>query len=104
MLDLCDELGLLVMDENRRFEATDYVLSCVENMVRRDRNHPSVVFWSMFNEEPLQNTEEGARIYRHMRHAAQKLDDTRIFTGAINSVTVSSEGGKQQCRHNARLL
>ncbi len=92
VLDLCDELGLLVMDENRRFEATDYVLSCVENMVRRDRNHPSVVFWSMFNEEPLQNTEEGARIYRHMRHAAQKLDDTRIFTGAINSVTVSSVG------------
>ncbi len=84
ILDACDELGMIVMDENRRFESSDEVLGNIEIMVRRDRNHPSVVFWSLFNEEPLQNTEEGAKIYRRMRSVVAHLDDSRIITGAIN--------------------
>ncbi len=84
VLDACDELGLIVMDENRRFESNDEVLNNIDIMVRRDRNHPSVVFWSLFNEEPLQNTEEGAKIYRRMRAVTEHLDDSRIITGAIN--------------------
>ncbi len=84
VLDACDELGLIVMDENRRFESTDEVLNNVEIMVRRDRNHPSVIFWSLFNEEPLQNTEEGAKIFRRMKALTQHLDPTRLITGAIN--------------------
>ncbi len=84
ILDACDELGLIVMDENRRFESNDEVLGNVEIMVRRDRNHPSVVFWSLFNEEPLQNTEEGGKIFRRMKATVLHLDDTRIITGAIN--------------------
>ncbi len=84
VLDACDELGLIVMDENRRFESTDEVLKNVEIMVRRDRNHPSVIFWSLFNEEPLQNTEEGAKIFRRMRAVVEHLDPTRLITGAIN--------------------
>lgn len=84
VLDACDELGLIVMDENRRFESSDEVLHNIDVMVRRDRNHPSVVFWSLFNEEPLQNTDEGARIYRTMRDHVRRLDDSRIITGAIN--------------------
>lgn len=84
VLDACDELGLIVMDENRRFESRDEVLQYLDIMVRRDRNHPSVIFWSLFNEEPLQNTEEGARIYRRMRSVVEHLDDSRLITGAIN--------------------
>ncbi|MBQ9735616.1 MAG: DUF4982 domain-containing protein [Clostridia bacterium] len=84
VLDVCDELGLIVMDENRRFESRDEVLSYLEIMVKRDRNHPSVIFWSLFNEEPLQNTEEGAKIYRRMRSVVERLDDSRFITGAIN--------------------
>ena len=84
VLDACDELGMIVMDENRRFESSDEVLGNIEIMVRRDRNHPSVIFWSLFNEEPLQNTEEGAKIYRRMRSVVAHLDDSRIITGAIN--------------------
>ncbi|MGM9644684.1 MAG: beta-galactosidase GalA [Eubacteriales bacterium] len=84
ILDACDELGMIVMDENRRFESRDEVLEYLDIMVRRDRNHPSVVFWSLFNEEPLQNTEEGAKIYRRMRSVVSHLDDSRIITGAIN--------------------
>ena len=84
VLDACDELGLIVMDENRRFESRDEVLEYVDIMVRRDRNHPSVIFWSLFNEEPLQNTEEGAKIFRRMRSVVEHLDDSRLITGAIN--------------------
>lgn len=84
ILDACDELGLLVMDENRRFESRREVLEYLNVMVKRDRNHPSVVFWSLFNEEPLQNTAEGANIYRRMKSRVLKLDDSRLLTGAIN--------------------
>lgn len=84
ILDACDELGLLVMDENRRFESRREVLEYLDVMVKRDRNHPSVVFWSLFNEEPLQNTEEGAKITRRMKSRILKLDDSRLLTGAIN--------------------
>ncbi len=84
VLDACDELGLIVMDENRRFESRKEVLRYLDIMVRRDRNHPSVVFYSLFNEEPLQNTEEGTNIYKRMRACVRRLDDTRLITGALN--------------------
>ena len=84
ILDACDRHGLLVMDENRRFETRQEVLDYLEIMVRRDCNHPSVVMYSLFNEEPLQNTQEGARIYRRMAAVVRKLDDSRLLTGAIN--------------------
>ncbi len=84
LLDACDELGLIVMDENRRFESRTEVLEYLDIMVRRDRNHPCVMFWSLFNEERLQNTEEGANIFRRMRSVVEHLDDTRLITGAIN--------------------
>lgn len=84
VLDACDELGLLVMDENRRFEARPEVIGHVESMVRRDRNHPSVVMYSLFNEEPMQGTREGGQIFRRMKQAVLRLDDSRIVTGAMN--------------------
>lgn len=92
ILDACDELGLIVMDENRRFESREEVLEYLRVMVKRDRNHPSVMFYSLFNEEPLQNTEEGARMFRHMRKIVEQLDDTRLITGCINSNTISHDG------------
>lgn len=84
ILDACDELGMIVMDENRRFETREEVLGYLDIMVRRDRNHPCVIFYSLFNEEPLQNTAEGARIYRRMKQKVLQLDDSRLLTGAIN--------------------
>ena len=84
ILDACDRHGLLVMDENRRFETRKEVLEYLDIMVRRDRNHPSVVMYSLFNEEPLQNTQEGSKIYRRMASVVRKLDDSRLLTGAIN--------------------
>lgn len=83
VLDACDRLGLIVIDENRRFIENDN-LKYIESFIKRDRNHPSIMFWSLFNEEPLQNTETGARIYRRLKSFVKKLDDTRLFTCGIN--------------------
>lgn len=84
ILDACDRLGMIVMDENRRFETGDEYIRNLKTLIKRDRNHPSIIFWSLFNEEPLQNTELGARIFRRLKAEVKKLDDTRIITGAIN--------------------
>ncbi len=84
ILDACDELGMIVMDENRRFETGDQFVRNLQTLIKRDRNHPSVIFWSLFNEEPVQNTELGARIFRRLKTEVKKLDDTRLITGAIN--------------------
>ena len=86
LLDACDELGMLVMDETRHFESSDEQLAQLEIMVRRDRNHPSVIMWSLLNEEPLQDTEEGAKIFRRMKSLVNKLDDSRFVTGGHSGV------------------
>lgn len=92
ILDACDKLGLLVMDENRRFESRPEVIGHVEAMVRRDRNHPSVVMWSLFNEEPMQGTKEGGQMFRRMKQAVLRLDDSRIVTGAMNGGFTDEKG------------
>ncbi len=92
ILDACDEIGLIVMDENRRFESRTEVLEYLDIMVKRDRNHPSIIFWSLFNEEPLQNTEEGAKIFRRMKSRVLKLDDTRLLVGAMNGSSMEGAG------------
>ena len=92
ILDACDEIGLIVMDENRRFESRTEVLEYLDIMVKRDRNHPSIIFWSLFNEEPLQNTEEGAKIFRRMKSRVLKLDDTRLLVGAMNGFSMEGAG------------
>lgn len=84
LLDLCDRLGILVMDENRNFNAAPEYLSQLRWMVRRDRNHPSVILWSVFNEEPMQGTETGYQMVRRMSHEVKKLDVTRPVTAAMN--------------------
>ncbi|MBR5315078.1 MAG: DUF4982 domain-containing protein [Clostridia bacterium] len=84
VLDACDEYGMIFMDENRIFESSSEIIHQMETLVRRDRNHPCLVFYSLFNEEPLQNTPEGLAIYKKLKSRAKKLDDTRFFTGGLN--------------------
>ena len=66
LLDACDRLGFLVMDENRHFNPAPDYMAQLEWLVRRDRNHPSVILWSVFNEEPLQGRREGYEMVRRM--------------------------------------
>jgi len=94
LLDACDRLGMLVMDENRHLgdtfnmktsRGTPYSdMSELDSMVLRDRNHPSIILWSMCNEEPLQSTPEGARIFSAMRQETLRLDPSRPVSCAMN--------------------
>lgn len=81
-LDACDRLGMLVMDENRDFGSSPEYIDQLKWMVRRDRNHPSVILWSVFNEEPSQGTEMGYEMVRRMSEAVKELDTTRLVTAA----------------------
>jgi beta-galactosidase len=84
LLDACDRLGMLVMDETRMMSSDREGLSQLARMIRRDRNHPSVVIWSLGNEEPSQGTARGARIVSAMKRLARRLDPTRPMTMAMN--------------------
>jgi beta-galactosidase len=81
-LDAADRLGLLVMDENRNFGSTPEHLRQLDWMVRRDRNHPSIILWSVFNEEPSQGTEMGYEMVRRMSTTVKERDTTRPVTAA----------------------
>jgi phosphodiesterase/alkaline phosphatase D-like protein len=72
------------MDEARNFNVSPEYIGQLEWMVRRDRNHPSVFLWSVFNEEPFQGTEEGYEMTRRMVAAVKRLDTTRPVTAAMN--------------------
>lgn len=85
LLDACDRLGMLVLDENRLLSSSEEGISQLERLVRRDRNHPSVIAWSISNEEPEQNTDRGGRIAATMIRSIRALDPTRLITAASNA-------------------
>ena len=83
LLDACDKLGMLVIDENRLMAVTPEPLSQLERMILRDRNHPSVIIWSLGNEEwAIEGNEKGERITSTMQAYAKCLDPTRRITAA----------------------
>lgn len=85
VLDACDSLGLLVLDEMRMMSASDEGLEQLSTIIRRDRNHPSVILWSLGNEEPaIQGSEKGRMIAERMRLVQRSLDSTRMCTAAMN--------------------
>ena len=86
LLDACDRLGMLVMDETRLLGSDTQHLGYMEGQVRRDRNHPSVFLWSIGNEEfAAQPTHQGALVARTMQEAIRRIDPTRPITenGAV---------------------
>jgi len=84
LLEGCDLLGMLVMDENRLLGSDAQNLVDLAGLVRRDRNHPSVVIWSLFNEEDQQTTPTARRIAATMQRVVHELDPTRLCTAAGN--------------------
>lgn len=85
LLNACDRLGMLVMAENRHLGDSPEILGELETLVRRDRNHPSIVLWSISNEEKEQGSELGAKQGRAMVDLIRKLDNTRPVTAAMNN-------------------
>ncbi|ADG10299.1 glycoside hydrolase family 2 protein [Caulobacter segnis] len=84
LLDACDALGLLVIDETRQMSSAPEPMDELRRLVRRDRNHPCVMLWSIGNEEPQQGTARGAKIAKAMAREIRDLDPTRKITAAMN--------------------
>ena len=85
LLDACDRLGMLVLDETRMMASSEEGISQFSRLIRRDRNHPCVVAWSIGNEEwRVQGLEKGALIAAAMKRVARQLDPTRLVTEAMN--------------------
>ena len=94
-LEACDRQGMLVMDENRNFGSSPEYLKQLDWMVRRDRNHPSVILWSVFNEEPSQGSEMGFEMVRRMSAVVKNRDTTRPVTAAQSNSTLNAINASQ---------
>jgi beta-galactosidase len=96
LLDLCDRMGFLVMDETydtwqaRKIRNDYHVLfpewgeADLRALIRRDRNHPSVIMWSTGNEMPDQRNQRGVDISRRLTAIAKEEDPTRPVTAGCN--------------------
>jgi beta-galactosidase len=85
LLDACDRLGMVVIDENRLMGTSDFHHDHLRRLIERDRNHPSVILWSIGNEEwKIEGSEAGARIASTMQRWTKQLDPTRPVTLAIS--------------------
>ncbi|MBP2328988.1 beta-galactosidase [Kibdelosporangium banguiense] len=98
MLDACDRLGMLVMDEafdvwTEAKSSFDYSLAFpewwerdIEAMVEKDYNHPSVIFYSIGNEIPDTGTAIGSHLGRLLAEKVRSLDSSRFVTNAVNGL------------------
>ena len=100
LLDACDRLGMLVMDETRTFGTSPEAVRQLTALIERDRNHPSVFIWSLGNEEfSVQNEAWSYRLMEKMTRIAKSLDDTRPVTyGGNNGSNVIGANGASEIR------
>jgi beta-galactosidase len=102
-LEACDRLGMLVIDEafdmwNVPKNPEDYSRFFkdnwrheVDDMVRRDRNHPCVIMWSIGNEIPERFDASGAAMARQLADHIRAMDSTRPVTAAFNDVSEKAD-------------
>ncbi len=97
-LDLCDEMGFLVIEESfdewkkgkmkngyhNYFDA--WAEKDLTNMLERDRNHPSIIMWSIGNEVPDQDNKEGYKIVQFLQNICHKIDPTRLVTAGMDRI------------------
>ena len=96
LLEACDRMGLVVMDEafdmwripkvkngaSKFFD--EWGERDLRDMIRRDRNHPSIVLWSIGNEIPEQKKSDGWELAKFLTNIAHQEDSTRPTTSAFN--------------------
>jgi len=86
-VEACDRMGMMMMCETRQMSSSPEGLAQLEAMVKRYRNAPSIILWSIGNEEgQLQNqmAEEGAKVGATMVRRVHELDPTRVVSAAVN--------------------
>ncbi len=89
LLDACDSLGMLVMDEQRLLNSGPEYMSQFERLVKRDRSRASVFMWSIGNEEGWIHTQStGKRIAQTFIAKLKQLDPTRTCTYAADVANV----------------
>lgn len=97
-MDVCDSLGMMVMAESfdmwiyakckngySRF-FTDWSDRDIENLVRANRLHPSIIMWSVGNEIPEQGMKDGPRLLRHLQDVVRLYDKTRPITNGMDRI------------------
>jgi len=99
-LDACDEYGMLVIDEfsdmwtiaKNPNDYSNYFDECwesdLEAMLLRDRNHPCIIMWSIGNEIPKENIEDGARLEKMLGAKVKSIDTTRPVTEGVPSFLI----------------
>ena len=91
LLDICDRLGMLVMDETRAFGTSPEALWQLEALIERDRNHPSVIVWSLGNEEfSVQNEDWSYHLMKKATRFVKKLDPTRMVSYASHEGLIAT--------------
>ncbi|HEY8658651.1 MAG TPA: beta-galactosidase GalA [Hanamia sp.] len=85
LLEACDSLGMLVLDETRLLNSSPEYMGQFERLILRDRNHPSVFMWSIGNEEGwIQANSLGKRIALSLLQKQKELDPYRVSTYAAD--------------------
>ncbi len=83
----CDRMGMMMMCETRQMSSSPEGMAQLETMIKRYRNSPSIILWSIGNEEwHLQNemAEQGAKVAATMVRRCHELDPTRVVSAAVN--------------------
>jgi len=105
LLDLCDRMGFIVMDEafdewkipkckngyNKLF--AQWAEKDLRSMIKRDRNHPCVVLWSIGNEVPEQGNKDGAKTAKFLVDIVHSEDPTRLTVSGFNSIDNAIKNG-----------
>ena len=100
LLDACDRLGMLVMNETRTFGTSPEAHRQLVDLMERDRNHPSVFIWSLGNEEfSVQDFPWSFRLMEKMTRWAKELDPTRpVIYGGNNGPDFTGANGASEVR------
>jgi beta-galactosidase len=85
LLEACDSLGMLVIDEQRLLNSSPEYIDQFKRLLKRDRNHPSVFLWSIGNEEQnIQGNEYGKKITQTLLAIQKDIDPSRTSTYAAD--------------------
>ena len=85
-VEACDRMGMMMMCETRMMSSNEEGMAQLELMVKRYRNSPSIILWSMGNEEwVMMYQPQGPRVVDEMIRRTHELDPTRLCTAAVNT-------------------